>query len=151
MTRSGGESLSLNRLSSDGEIVGFYKDSTLVGSIGTQGGTLEVGSGDVYLQFNGTNDWIKPVDGSGSNKANVDLGTSGARFKDLYLSDGVNIKGSTPKITLEHSNENGTAQIYTTAQSAIILDADPDNTDNGTPIQFKIDGNEVGRFDSGRS
>jgi len=149
MTRSGGESLSLNRLSSDGEIVGFYKDSTLVGSIGTQGGTLEVGSGDVYLQFNGTNDWIKPVDGSGSNKPNVDLGTSGARFKDLYLSDGVNIKGSTPKITLEHSNENGTAQIYTTAQSAIILDADPDNTDNGTPIQFKIDGNEVGRFDSG--
>jgi hypothetical protein len=55
-------------------------------------------------------------------------------------SSSLHIYGSTPKITLEHSNENGTAQIYTQSQSGIILDADPDNTDNGTPIQLKTDG-----------
>jgi len=87
--RDGDTNVVLNRKTSDGTIIDFRKDNTTVGSIGTQGGTLEVGSGDVYLQFNGTNDWIKPVDGSGSNKPNVDLGTSGARFKDLYLSGGV--------------------------------------------------------------
>jgi len=84
----------ISRGSTDGNILTFYKDTSSVGSIGTQGGTLEVGSGDVYLQFNGTNDWIKPVDGSGSNKANVDLGTSGARFQDLYLSGGVYLGGT---------------------------------------------------------
>jgi hypothetical protein len=68
-TRDSNISLFLNRETNDGTIVEFRKDNTAVGSIGTQGGTLEVGSGDVYLQFNGTNDWIKPVDGSGSNKA----------------------------------------------------------------------------------
>jgi hypothetical protein len=52
----------------------------------------------------------------------------------------LHIFGSSPKITLEHSNQNGTAQIYTTAQSGLIFDADPDNTDNGTPIQLKTDG-----------
>jgi hypothetical protein len=66
--------------------------------MGTQGGTLEVGSGDVYLQFNGTNDWIKPVDGSGSNKPNVDLGTSGAKFKDLYLSGGIQFDSRSNKL-----------------------------------------------------
>jgi len=62
-------------------------------------------------------------------------------------SSSLHIYGSSPKITLEHSNENGTAQIYTTAQSAIVLDADPDNTDNGTPILFNIDGTERMRID----
>jgi hypothetical protein len=87
--------LGLNRIGSDGYLAEFRKDGSTVGSIGTQGGTLEVGSGDVYLQFNGTNDWIKPVDGSGNNKANVDLGTSGAKFKDLYLSGKGYFSGST--------------------------------------------------------
>ncbi len=151
MTRSGGESLSLNRLSSDGEIVGFYKNSTLVGAIGTSNGDLYIGTGDTGLRFHDGDNSIYSVNATTGAKINgaIDLGEPAGRFKDLYLSSGVNIKGSTPKITLEHSNENGTAQIYTTAQSAIILDADPDNTDNGTPIAFKVDGSEVGRFDDG--
>jgi hypothetical protein len=96
-----------NRKSTDGDIVKFYKDNSAVGSIGTQGGTLEVGSGDVYLQFNGTNDWIKPVDGSGSNKPNVDLGTSGAKFKDLYLSGTAYIGGNAALTTADEGSGNG--------------------------------------------
>ena len=85
--RDGNASLLLVRKSDDGDILQFKKDTTTVGSIGTRdSGALEIGSGDVYLQFNGANDWIKPVDGSGSNKSGVDLGTSGAKFDNLYLS-----------------------------------------------------------------
>jgi len=105
--------LALNKKTGDGDILTIQKDGTTVGSIGTQGGTLEVGSGDVYLQFNGTNDWIKPVDGSGSNKPNVDLGTSGAKFKDLYLSGGVYL-GGTGSANLLDDYEEGTfdAEIF---------------------------------------
>ena len=52
----------------------------------------------------------------------------------------IHITSDTPKIRLEHTNDNGYAEIYTSAQSAIVLDADPGNTDNGTPIVFKTDG-----------
>ena len=80
-------SLELVRTSNDGDLQRFYKDGTLVGSIGTRDtGALEIGSGDVYLQFNGANDWIKPVDGSGNNKSGVSLGTTGAKFNNLRLS-----------------------------------------------------------------
>jgi len=62
----------------------------------------------------------------------------------------IHITSATPKIRLEHTNDNGYAEIYTSAQSAIVLDADPGNTDNGTPIVFKTDGTERMRvLDSG--
>ena len=87
VTDSASSAIVMNRLASDGNIANFQKDGTTVGSIATRDtGALEIGSGDVYLQFNGANDWIKPVDGSGNNKSGVDLGTSGAKFDNLYLS-----------------------------------------------------------------
>jgi hypothetical protein len=151
LSKSANTVASFNRNTSDGSIAEFRKDGTTVGSIGNNGTELFIGTpsgsgGYIRLQSLG----IVPATSTGTNSdGTMQLGTASGRFSDLYLSSGVNIKGSSPKITLEHSNENGTAQIYTTAQSAIILDADPDNTDNGTPIQFKIDGSEVGRFDDG--
>jgi len=75
------------------------------------------------------------------NDGNVGIGTASP-------SSPLHIFGSSPKITLEHSNQNGTAQIYSTAQSAIVLDADPDDTDSGTPIIFKTDGSERMRIDN---
>lgn len=94
-TTSANAPLFLNRLTSDGTIATFRKDGNEVGTIVAQGGALEIGSGDVYLQFNGANDWIKPVDGSGNNKSGVDLGTSGAQFDRLYLSGGALITEQT--------------------------------------------------------
>ena len=92
--RSGGQPIIANRNTNDGTIIELRKDGTTVGNIGTQGGTLEIGSGDVYLQFNGVNDWIKPVDGSGNNKSGVDLGTSGAKFDNLYLGGNIYLGGT---------------------------------------------------------
>jgi hypothetical protein len=80
--------IALNRTSTDGDIAIFKKNGTPVGSIGTVGGHLAVGGGDVFLEFNSTGDALQPmstVTGGASNGA-VDLGASLRRFKDLYLS-----------------------------------------------------------------
>jgi hypothetical protein len=96
--RSGGEPISLNRLSSDGDILTFYKDSTLVGSIGSHGGTkLYIGSGAAGLRFtDGGTDLINPYNTSTNADADgtVNLGYDGGRFKDLYLSGGVYLGGT---------------------------------------------------------
>jgi len=87
---------------------------------------------------------------SGTERMRIDS-SGNVGINESNPSSSLHIFGSSPKITLEHSNENGNAQIYTTAQSAIVLDADPDNTDNGTPILFNVDGTERVRIDNGGS
>ena len=96
--------LSLNNTGVDAKFINFAKDGSGVGSISVRDSALEIGSGDVHLQFNGTNDWIKPVDGSGNNKSGVDLGTSGAKFEDLYLSNSVRFDGATRDFSIQQDN-----------------------------------------------
>lgn len=96
LTRSGGNPLEVNRLSSDGVIINLSKDNSAVGSIGTTGtGTrLYIGNNNssrtAGLSFVGSVG-IYPYDSY--NQANtdntLDLGTSFARFKDLHLSGAV--------------------------------------------------------------
>jgi hypothetical protein len=94
-TRSSGSVIDLNRLTNDGEIVGFYKDGSTVGSIGALAGRLFIGNDDTFLTFQGALDRIYPATSSGGSRdAAIDLGLAGARFKDLYLSGGV-VFGST--------------------------------------------------------
>jgi len=91
-TSSGHPVALFNRTSSDGEIAGFRKDNTAVGSINSYGGTyLFIGSSgnssDTYLGF--YNATVRPVNASGTNRDNViDLGTSSARFDDVYATNG---------------------------------------------------------------
>ena len=77
-----------DRLSTDGEIMQFRKDSATVGSIGTASSRLYIGTDDTGLRF--TNDEITPFNPSVSADRNgtVDLGGSSKRFKDLYLAGG---------------------------------------------------------------
>jgi hypothetical protein len=81
----------LNRQNSDGTIIAFAKDGSLVGSIDSLGGTggasqgrLRVGSIDTKLVFDDNNDLIYP-----QQDGVTTLGDPGARFKNLYLSGGV--------------------------------------------------------------
>jgi hypothetical protein len=97
--RSGGDSLMyLNRLSSDGDIVRFYRDTTTqVGSIGSRGGVvshivLDPRSGGAGLTAAGAS--LFPTDNAGAvSDGAIDLGYSvggtNYRFKDLHLSGGV--------------------------------------------------------------
>ena len=116
-SRDGGTALLLNRKTSDGELLRFNKDGTAVGSIGTQGGDLDIGTDDTAIRFNNGIDSIFPVTavGGSARDAAVDLGFSGARYKDLYLSSGVYLGGTaggsigTTSTNLNFSNNNNLA------------------------------------------
>jgi hypothetical protein len=79
-----------NRNTNDGPIVEFNKDGTAVGSIGTQGGDLNIGTAACGIAFVDGVPAIYPwtTTGNTTRDAAIDLGDSGGRFKDLYLSGG---------------------------------------------------------------
>lgn len=74
----------------DGNMVYFYKGNTLVGNIGTQGNKLTIGSSNGGLKFDSA-DSIVPHNMLTNSEYSgvVNLGTTGTRFKNLYLSDNV--------------------------------------------------------------
>ena len=95
-TRDGATVSALTRLSSDGTILEFRKDSSAVGSIATQGSHITIGSNNTGLRFKDSVDAIQPQDITGASGRDnaIDLGTSGARFNNLYLSGGVFLGGT---------------------------------------------------------
>jgi hypothetical protein len=79
-----------NRTNGDGGILGFHKDGTTVGSIGTNTGGLYIADAGVGVRFDsdGTDDII-PCNATGAAaNGTINLGSSGAKFNDLYLSGG---------------------------------------------------------------
>jgi trimeric autotransporter adhesin len=95
----GNNALRVNRNTSDGTVITIAKDGTSVGSIGViHGNNLFIGApSHSGLQFGSS--IVYPTGGStgDANDATVDIGASGQRFKDLYLSGGVvfNVAGGT--------------------------------------------------------
>ena len=82
---STGACLYLNREDSDGILAAFRKDGTNVGSIGTTGGNLQFMSGSVGVGVGDDN--LYPTNGAGnSTDAALDIGDSGARFRNIYRS-----------------------------------------------------------------
>ena len=126
---NGNRSLVLNRKTSDGDVALFLKDGTTVGSIGTLSGTMYIGNGDCNLLLTGATDQMLPVGANAATKSGqIDLGSAGNQFKDLYLSSGVFLGGTgaankqddfefgswTPAISytgggtgISHSNQSG--------------------------------------------
>jgi hypothetical protein len=81
------------------------KDSTTVGSIGTLSSRLHIENGDTGLRIAGDLDQIFPCgSGGGDRDAAIDLGSTGVRFKDLYLSNSVRLKGATRDISIQQDN-----------------------------------------------
>jgi hypothetical protein len=109
VTRDDGAALSLNRLTSDGDVANFYKEGGLVGSIGADSGYLHMGQGSTNLLFVDTGQSRVIPRGTVNTASNgfVDLGDSGSRFKDLYLSGGVYL-GGTGAANLLDDYEEGT-------------------------------------------
>ena len=88
ISKDGNASLLLNRKSSDGQIIQLGKDGSGIGSIGVVNNNNPYISNDADnsgLQF-GTNQILPHYDDLQRDNA-VDLGSSTARFKSLYLSD----------------------------------------------------------------
>jgi hypothetical protein len=102
-TRSSNLVGSFNRLSSDGAIIDFRKDSTTVGTIGSQGGSnLYIEDADAGLRFSSASDEVAPCGNGGANRDNaINLGASNNRFKDLHLGGTAYVGGK-----VEASNVN---------------------------------------------
>jgi hypothetical protein len=98
LTVDGGAGLTIRRLTSDGELQSFFKDTTKVGSIAstTRGGATDIfiGSGDTGIYFTQALDAVAPSNQGSDRDAAIDLGRSANRFKDLYLSGGVYLGGT---------------------------------------------------------
>ena len=89
--QEGGNAAIFNRMTSDGSIVNFRKNGSSVGSIGTEGTDLTIGSGGAGFQFLESENKIRPFNMSTNSASNgvVDLGRANAKFKDLYLSGAI--------------------------------------------------------------
>jgi hypothetical protein len=86
----------VNRIGSDGSIIGFRKDGITVGSIGSStsiaGNFYIAGSASAGLQFR--SDDILPTNGAGSyTNGSIDLGDNGARFRNGHFSGAVTAEG----------------------------------------------------------
>jgi hypothetical protein len=91
VSRDGGRSATFNRSTSDGDIVQFRKDGATVGSISSRGGVatnliLRTATGQ-GAGIGGANSGVLPCDEDGLQDAEINLGASGTRWKDLYLSN----------------------------------------------------------------
>ena len=95
-TRDGGQPLLLDRLTDDGDLTLFRKDSANVGSIFTYNGFLGIGStsgNDAYLLMG--SDFVAPATSTGTARDNaIDLGTSSRRFNDLYVGGNIYLGGT---------------------------------------------------------
>jgi len=95
-TNTSGFAASLNRKTTDGDLLRFEKDGATVGTIGTYFGDLYIASPsstDAGIGFGGSK--ISPTTTTGSLRdAAIDLGQSAGRFKDLYLSGGAYLGGT---------------------------------------------------------
>ena len=86
-TRSSANPMQVRRLTDDGDLVDFYKDTSKVGIFGTLSSSLFVaspsGSG-TGLRF--SNNVVHACNASGASRDNaIDLGWTGARFDDIYV------------------------------------------------------------------
>jgi hypothetical protein len=85
--------LTVDRATNDGTVIDVQKNGASVGTIGTAGNQSYIhGAGtDVGLYWGSNN--LYPYRSTGLNDATIDIGQSGKRFKDLYLSGGAYIGG----------------------------------------------------------
>ena len=121
-TRDGASAGIFARLNSDGDIVNFRKGGTTVGSIGTTGGDMYVGTGDTSIRFDDATNHIRPCGVSGANlDATIDIGDSTRRFKDLYLSGGVHLGGTASANKLD-DYEEGTFTPTVAGDSTGVID-----------------------------
>ena len=139
VTKTGGNTLFLNRLNTDGDIARFSKDGTTVGSIGSfSGSKVYIGSPSSAGALFATNGVMPVTDGSLADNAH-DLGQSSARFKDLYLSGGVYLGGTGAANKLDDYEEGTfTASLRGTSEPATLLTSSSTYRKIGATVHFCI-------------
>ena len=112
-TRDGGTAMYINRKSSDGNLADFYRDS-YVGAIGAVSGDIFIAGLDnnhAALRLAANSRAVLPVTSAGAlSDDNTDLGTSSARFDDVYATNG----------TIQTSDRNEKQDIASLTDAEII-------------------------------
>jgi hypothetical protein len=87
----------LNRTNTDGDLIELRKDNAKIGSIGSKSGNtfIDLKPGAGGAGFRGGDAKILPYVNNADSDATVDIGNTGARFKNLYLSGTANAGGVT--------------------------------------------------------
>ena len=116
LAQSGAVVSSFNRTSSDGNILELQKDGTVIGSIGNK-------AANIFMTNNSSNntgfkinpDAITPSTSTGTDRDNaIDLGASGAAYKDLYLGGGLLVGGTGTANKLDDYEEGTWSPAITT-------------------------------------
>jgi Tfp pilus assembly protein FimT len=86
-------SLYLNRTSSDGNIIEFYKDSVEAGRIGSvftsSASRIFIANSNTGVHFNGATQQVIPCNSTGAKQDNsIDLGNLTGRYDDVYATNG---------------------------------------------------------------
>jgi hypothetical protein len=119
LAQSGAVVSSFNRTSSDGNILELQKDGTVVGSIGNK-------AANIFMTNNSSNNTgfkinpnaITPSTSTGTDRDNaIDLGASGAAYKDLYLGGGLLVGGTGTANKLDDYEEGTFTPAYNAGTS----------------------------------
>jgi hypothetical protein len=104
-----GAPILVNRLTTDGDLITFWKDGTGVGAIGVvDGNDIYITSDNVALRLGAGSSagGIYPANSNGTVRDNAtNLGGASERFKDLYLSGSVYLGGTTSANALDDYEE----------------------------------------------
>tara|TARA_Y100000289_G_scaffold36445_1_gene35994 strand:+ start:691 stop:3129 length:2439 start_codon:yes stop_codon:yes gene_type:complete len=153
ITRSGGDGLYVNRLSSDGAIASFYQNGSKVGDVGVANGDLHI-DGDTGIRFQSTS--LMPRSGGSDADATVDLGLSSHRWKDAYIT-GLDVTYSTyNKIVSHFSGSYISGFKFSDLNGGIWYDAGTDDLTvsaghANSQLILESGGSEAARFDNNRN
>jgi hypothetical protein len=127
---TGQNALAVNRID-EGAVITIKKAGAITGSIASFGGLIQFGQGNANLKFSNASDVITPANGSGTDNNNaIDLGTSSAAFKSLYLSGTIGANSSTA---------------FTSMDGRLMFDNDYSSSALGpNKVVLQADGNWVG-------
>lgn len=103
----GATPLTVDRATDNGDIIDLQKDGSTVGSIGVSGSNSFIGTGDTGLHFAADLDVLNPWNPSTNSVRDnaINLGWASGRYKDLYLSGGAYLGGTSSANKLDFYQE----------------------------------------------
>jgi hypothetical protein len=128
-TQSAGTPMNINRTTDDGTLVAFYQDGESVGWIGVEANDnfflATASTPNTGISFK--TDFIVPIGTNGLQRDNaIDLGSSAARFNDLYLGGGVYVGGTGSANHLDDYEEGTFVPTVTTTSGSVTMSANDD-------------------------